>query len=122
MKNTIIKIVALALIAVMACALLVACAPNSDPDKAVAALKENGYTAVKVDDYMGLDGVECAVTGVKGLLSGDMVVIVYFEDRASANAAWDELKEEAEDEENYVIEKSGKMIYFGTEEAVKAAR
>lgn len=131
MKKNILKVVALALIAVMTCAILVACAPASDPDKAIKALEENGYKAGKDDtvipaalEILGIeDGVECVVIGADGktdlaLLDPDLVII-YFKDSSAASDAWDKIKDDNDWSE---YKKSGKMIYWGEDEILKAAR
>lgn len=134
MKKT-IKITALMLVLVMMAALLVSCGgPNADPEKAKEALEENGYTAVKIDGtlldisagytYKGLDAV---VTGVKSLTEAEnSIIIFYFDDAESANDAWEEIEDEYakdnDDDTNYVIGKSGKLIYAGHKDAVEAAR
>ena len=133
MNKTIVKILALSLIAVMMCLALVSCGgPNADPDKAEEALKKADYTVVKADDDIslalyeaaGVKGLECVITAFNEDEEG--IVILYFEDKDAANEAWEEVekdaKEEMEDEEDVVIKKSGKMIYYGTKEAVKAAK
>lgn len=125
-----IKLIALALVAVMMCAVLVACAPAKDPADAKAALEENGYTALKIDG-LGLlayvwagDDVDTVVTGVNG--DGENVTIIYYEDNEAANNAWEDIQEYAEgekdEETDWVCKKSGNMIYFGTSAAVKAAK
>ena len=134
------KIAALVMVAVMSLALLVACAPNGDPDKAAAALKKNEYTGGKDSTVipaaltlLGVKGVDCAVSGSKivedkdGNKKGESVTIVYFVNADSANSAWDKVKGYAEDkkdkdESDWTIEKSGKMIYWGTKAGIKAAR
>ena len=124
MKKTVFKSLALMLVVAMVGVLVVACAPASNPDKAKKALEDNDYVVVKLDNYLNLEGVDCVVTGTKGLLSGDpqSVTIVYFEDNASAKDAWDEIKDKAGEGEDVVIKKSGKMIYFGTKQAIKDAK
>ena len=127
------KIMAVALVAVMALAVLVACAPASDPQKALDALKKHGYTttgsAIAADnvasktacDLMGVTfGVKSGeliaiVTGTKleetkdEDVNGEMVSIYYFSSSAVAKQAWEgsffqKLKEEAEkDEDNDAI-------------------
>ena len=121
MKNTIIKIVALALIAVMACVLLVACAPASDPDKAIEALKDNGYDAAEDKllipgalKLLGVKDIDCVVAGTK---EGEAITIIYFADKVSEYA-----EDQNDDESDWVVDKSGAMIYFGTKQAVKDAR
>lgn len=137
MKKTLTRIVALALIAVMACLTLASCGgPAADPDKALEALKDNDYTAEKADDalstgalaLLGIKGVECIVSGVNE--DGENITIFYFEDADDAKEAWDgfeDILEEFADEEemedsDWVCKKSGKMIYYGTKAGAKAAK
>ena len=142
MKKTIIKVLALTLVAVMMCAILVSCdAPNADPAKALAALKDNGYTAEKIDNEglgalaiaaltaAGISDVECVVSGT-AKIDGKVehVTIIYFEDDDAAKAEWEDVQKfmddskEDSDETEWVIEKSGNMIYYGTKNGVKAAK
>lgn len=136
MKKTIIKILTLTLVAVMACAMLASCGgPNADPDKALAALKDNGYTAEKVDSTIGLalfswagKDIKAVVSAMKGLDDPtNAVVIIYYETSDAADSAWDDVKEYADknnddEDSDFVVKKSGKMIYMGSEEAIKAAK
>lgn len=127
------KVAAVVLVAVMALAVLVACGPNSDPDKAVAALKENGYTAGKVTTG-GYEGLEAIVSGTKGLVGSlfgkdefQTITIYYFESASAANDAWEDIKKDADKDSNkkdedWVVAKSGKIIYYGTKQAVKDAK
>ena len=121
------KITAVVLVAVMALALLVACGPASDPDKAKKALEDNGYTVVNLPAG-GIAGIKAIVSGTKGLLSGNAqtITIYYFNDAESANNAWEEIKDksdkESKDKSDWVVAKSGAMIYYGTSQAVKDAR
>ena len=112
--------------------------PNSDPDKALAALKENGVSWAAKDDKLipgllkiaGIDGVDCVVSGT-GEIDDEYahITIIYFNDADAAKAEWEDVQEYAEDEKddeaeesNWVCKKSGKMIYYGTENAIKAAK
>ncbi len=137
MKKTIIKVLALALVAVMMCAALVSCGgPNADPDKARTALKDNGYAAEKLDSdaslYLfkiaGIDDLSCVVTGTaKKDDKVEHITIFYFEDTEAANEQWEDVqkysdKSEDKEESDWVVEKSGKMIYYGTKQAVKDAQ
>ncbi len=133
MKKSIIKVLTLALALVMMCAVLASCAaPNADPEKAKEALEEAGYTVV-YNDGKGLfglagaalpEGAEATIVAIKG--DEEYIVITYYEDADAVNAAWDDAKadaEELEEEyENIVCKKSGKMIFTGTEQAVKDAK
>lgn len=133
MKKTFIKIMALTLVAVMACTMLVSCGgPNADPDKAVEALKDNDYVVEKLDGKISLAVVSAFAGDVEAVVLGvsedgkEAVTIFYYEDSKAANEAWDDVKKEMEkendDETKLVIKKSGKMIYAGTEAAIKAAK
>lgn len=132
MKKT-LKIVAVMLVAIMSLAMLVACAPASDPDKALAALKKDGYKATKVDSVVGLGGLVCTVTGVKAVTDKDgnkkveTVTIHYYGSSDQAAAAFENVKSDSEKDENknesdWTVAKSGKMVYYGTKAAINAAR
>ncbi len=121
----------LAILAVMLTFTLVACAPNSDPSKAKAALEKNNYTAAKIDadgsileigvitamKLAGISNIVSVVTGDNG--EGESVVIIYFSDKDAAKAELEDVQNYAGDAE---VKLSGSMIYFGTEEGIKAAR
>lgn len=113
-------------------------APNSDPDKAVAALKESGIEAAAKDTKIipgllkiaDIDDVDCVVSGT-GKIDEEFahVTIIYFEDAEAASDEWEDVQKYAEDKKDdeaedseWVCEKSGKMIYFGTKNAIKAAK
>ena len=137
MKRT-ISIVCLLALAVSCLFVFASCgAPNSNPDEALAALKENGITWAAKDTTIipiglklaGVDDVDCVVSGT-GKIDDKYahITIVYFEESDDAEAAWEKTKEYAESkkdkeaESDWVCEKSGKMIYWGTKDAIKAAK
>ena len=138
MKN-ILRFAAVAMVAIMLCLTLASCGgPNADPDDALAALKENGVTWAAKDNtvlpgvykLLGVDNVECVVSGT-GKIEGEYahVTIIYFEEKDDANDAWEKIQKESEDDKKeadedseWVCKKSGKMIYYGTKDAVKAAK
>lgn len=135
MKKALSIIAVIALVAVLGVA-LVACVP-SDPDKAKANLEEAGYEVMvtKASDGPGVqlglnsvaEGCVAMIMASKGLADLDnAITILYFNDADDAKACYEELKadfEEADDaaKEGYKIGKSGKVVYAGSEEAVKAA-
>ena len=132
-----VQFISLALVAVMCVALLASCAPASDPDKAEKALKDAGYTAV-VDKkllpagYKVVTGkdIDAVLTGTKTDDNKNVqhVTIVYFANAEDAKTAYESLKDESDkdkknaDESDWVFAKSGKMVYWGTKDAIKAAR
>ena len=137
MKKT-LKILSIAMVIVMICLTLASCGgPDPDPDKAVKNLKENDITWAVKDDYgvptalklFGVDGVDCAVTG-SGEIDGKYahITIIYFDEAEDAKEAFEKIEEYSEnskkdaEDSDWVIKKSGKMIYFGTKDAVKAAK
>ena len=129
-----IRALSLLLVCVFCVALLASCAPASDPDKAVSALKDNGYTAAK--DATILPAAYKLVTGksISAVVSGtkiadgktDTVTIVYFESSKDAKDSFESLSKEADedkkDESDWVCKQSGSLIYWGTKDGVKAAR
>ena len=109
--------------------------PNSDYEKAAEALEDADYEVQVIDDdeyldYVGVDGLVAFVYASND--DEDMISIYYFDDEDDMLDAYedlkddfDEAKEQAEEEGedfDYVIGKSGKMIWLGTEAAIKAAK
>ena len=132
------RILCLALVAVMLCATLASCGgPASNPDDAVAALKENGYTAAKDNlivpaalTLAGVKDIDTVISGTK--VEEDVfetITVIYFIDSDAAEAAFEkvekyasEKKDDKAEESHWVVEQSGAMIYFGTKQAVKDAK
>ncbi len=134
------KVMALALIAVLSLAVLVSCGPASDPDKAEAALKENGYAPVHMKGAIST-GATALLLGLKGEdvtdivfavnADGDGMLAIYCKDSGTAKSVLskaqesikkieDTLKIKFEGESN--VQRSGKVLYTGTEAGIKAAR
>lgn len=135
MKKT-LRLVAFALVLVTLVAAFASCGgPAKDPDDALAALKENDYAAVKSDTLVTAALTLAGVKNVDSVVSGsatiddkfETVTILYFADKDAANEAWENAQKYASDKkddkaEDWVCKKSGAMIYFGTPNAVKAAK
>ena len=126
MKKT-IRIIALAMVALTLMLTLASCGakPNSDPDAAEKALEEAGYEVVSIP-ALGVNGLDKNISATK--IDGDKVdavTIFYFKDSDSAESAYELIEKQAneakEEMEDVAIGKSGKMIWFGTKDAVKAA-
>lgn len=130
MKKT-IRFVAFAMVALMLMLTLASCGakPNSTPADAKKALEKAGYEVLLVDSEVALK-----LTGVDGLVASivattkdlkNAITIYYFKDSETANKAYDKIEKEAEEAkkelENVSVGKSGKVIWFGTKDAVKAA-
>ncbi len=117
-----VRLLSLLLVALMLCTALVACGPAKDPADAKDALSEAGYAAVKGPGIFG--GCTDVVSGTN-LKTGDHISIYYFESATKAKEAFEDVEEmfddKKDDDSEWVIKRSGKMIYFGTKEAVKAA-
>ena len=130
-----LKITALSLALLMMVLTLASCgAPNKDPAKAKAALEGNGYVVTLKDgklveivaSALGIDDLDAQIVAVSKEDIDDYITIYYFETKDAANAAWEKIEEEADekmkDEEDVVLKKSGTMIYYGSKNAVKAAK
>ncbi len=128
MRKT-LKIVSLiALFAILA-TVLVACIPN-DPAKAEDNLKNAKYTVFAYKDgdvgfdaatvfleIIGVKNVTAFVTATKG---EDGIALIYFEDSAAAKENYTAIEEYyKEEDKDAVIKRSGKVIYAGTEQAIK---
>ena len=138
--KTFVRILSLTLVAVMLCATLASCAPASDPAKAEAALKEAEYIVVNdstiTPAVFKLGGYDLTnvVTATKttedkdGKTVVELVVIYYFADKDNAEKAFSKVEEAAKEKAEQTKETwvaptlSGSMVYFGTKNAVKAAK
>ena len=107
MKKT-IKLIALALVLSLSVVMLASCLPpNSNPEKAIESLKENDYKAVEDDTVLPLVFAGLGIKDVDTVVTGTAVVdekvehvtIVYFENADAAKAAWEDVKEYAEDKD-----------------------
>ena len=132
-----IRILALTMVTVMLCLTLASCGgPNADPNKALESLKDNGITWAGKDTIvipmalgaLGVDGIDTVVSGT-GKIDDKYahITIIYFEEKEDANDAWENVQKYADDKKDddasdWVCKKSGKMIYFGTKAAIKAAK
>ena len=133
------KITAVVLVAIMAVAVLVACGPASNPDKAIASLERRGYTNPAKDEVLvklplkerGVKGIETVVIATKSVKDGDnskleSVTIIYFDSAASASDAYSVVEGFANshktNNDDWIVEQSGRMIYYGTSQAIKDAR
>lgn len=128
MKKSIAIIGIIALIAVLGVC-LVACIPN-DYSKAEKNLKDAGYnvlvyttvapTALKIAK---IENVEAVLTADKG---EDAITMVYFKDSGSAKDSYEEVEKYYKDKDaknkERTIKRSGKVIYIGTEAAIKAVK
>ena len=142
MKKT-VRILAFTLVFVMLAMTLASCgAPKSDPDEAKKALEKNGYTVLKTNGYLSNLGaailgtesnVDASISAYKevedkdGNKTSEVLFIIYYKTEAAAKEAWEDAKKDAEDAKkdsgssDWVVNRSGKMIYYGTKAAVKAA-
>ena len=135
MKKVTLFIAIIALVAVCAVALC-ACAPAGTPDKAKAALDKHGYSA-SVDKsiipaalkLLGVDGVDAVVIGTySDDDTSEGVTIVYFYKAEQAKDGYNAVKSYAESKDgnskdsDWEFAQSGKMIWYGTKAAIKAAR
>ena len=134
MKKT-IKLVALSLVLTLSVLMLASCIPpNMNPDKAIDALEKNDYKAAHDDTVLpfalallGVKGIDDVVIGTAMIDDKlEHVTVIYFEDADAAKAAWEDVKEYAEDKDkkeedsDWTIGKFNNMIWYGTEAAIKA--
>lgn len=111
--------------------------PNSDPEKARAALEAAGYYAdlkKKVSSAPEEGMIACvdAALDSETVEGVEWIIIYYYEDEESAEAAWPQLEEDGEElreaaiylgyGSSFVCKKNGTVIYYGTKNAVDAAK
>lgn len=131
-----LRLVALSLVLVTLVAAFASCGgPAKDPDDALAALKENEFAAAEDKliipnalKLLGVDGIKSVVSGTATIDEKlEHVTVIYFENKDDANDAWEKVEEYAtkndkKDDSDWVIKKSGAMIYYGTSAGIKAAK
>lgn len=105
---------------------LTACVPSVD--KAEEKMKDAGYTTISSDLLKSVldtfvDTEASTVEKVfffgkdfKLLSSGEWVVAVYYKETADAKEAYEKLKE---DDEDTTAKRSGKCVYYGSEQGMK---
>ena len=116
-----LKVISLVLAMVCCAVMFIACVPAT-PEKAEKKLEKKGYTVtvIEVDGLASLgapDGCECYVTGINE--DGEMVGAYYFDKASNAKDYYEDLKELAEDEDDIVVKKSGKVVVAATEQGWK---
>ena len=127
MKKFFKSLVTLMLVCLMAVS-FTSCGVPSDPAKAKANLEENKYVVVYLSDAITLTATElgfglergtlkASVTGTNG---EEAISIYYCNDSATAKKIKEKLSENKG--ENVVVGKSGKVVWTGTKEAIKAAK
>ena len=120
--------------AILVCVLMLGCVltlvscggPNKDPKKAKEALEKAEYTVMLIEGDAAGEGIEAMLTAVSKD-GKDQIAIVYYEKKADAKEAYKEAKDALKElgdkaPENYVVGKSGKVVWTGTKDAVKAAK
>lgn len=119
---------ALALALTMTCLVFTACVPKK-PEKAVEKLEKAEYVIVtNYTTEVALNGKGATLgleTGslegfIRATNGGAYVEIFYCADRASAKALEEKLEDMYDDVDSIEIERSGKVVYYGTEQGVKA--
>lgn len=142
------KILAIIFVVMLTALSMVACAPSKNPEKALQSLKNNGYEAGMltketqtlpmfsysfdniVKKIVGTNASDedkktlLAVVSGSKLSEGETVTILYFDSKDAMEKRWNNAKIYLEEDTNkdLVVERSGKIIYIGTEAAIKAAR
>lgn len=136
------KVLACMLVTVFTLLAFVACAPNSDPEKAKEGLKDADYVVTLSTSDNPLSSsvlsfwetafdcergdIVAVLTAVKGTEdSSDAIKIFYFKNASACKSAWEKAEpyfEDDDDDSDFTVKKSGKMIYAGTEAAIKAAK
>jgi hypothetical protein len=107
---------------ILACLTFTACIPN-DADKAVAKLKEDGYT-VSVTEIR-LAGIDCEITAnYSDSESGtsESIKIYYCDNVDVAKNLKDRFEKELAEDSQDVVGREGKVVYQGSKGAVKAIK
>ena len=129
--KTFTRVLSLTLAVLILTLALVSCGgPARKPEDAKKALEDNDYIVSFIDSesqlkYMFDDSGVVAYISATSKDLEEHVTIYYFESSAQAKDAYADFDEdmiaEAE-EEGWIVKQSGKIIYIGTEAAIKAAK
>lgn len=109
--------------------------PNKDPQKAKAGLEKAGYD-VSLETYTtredGMIACVDASLDTEEMDDFEWLVIYYYKDKAAADADWPEIEKDGEElmeaavymgyASSFVCKKNGTVIYYGTKNAVAAAK
>ena len=115
------KITAVALVAIMALAVLVACGYPSDPDKAKEKLEKQGYEVAVVKNPTSLGNVTATVTGIKsdeGKIT--TIAITYYKDADSAKEAYEKAKKTLDDAKKEDKDINGSVSRSGNQVIAKS--
>ncbi|MEG1613801.1 MAG: hypothetical protein RR357_06520 [Clostridia bacterium] len=115
MKKNIVKVLAIILVVALSAVMFTACVPGG-VDKAKEKMTEKGYTCAG-SEKSG-EGIVGSFTAVKGLINGEYLIAVFYDSAKTAKADFDEMKGDA-DKKDYEIKRSGKVLYYGTKQALK---
>lgn len=136
MKKKIIVIVAIiALVAILG-TVLVACNREKDYRK---RLQEAGYELMSKDNLESMmgetpegnenwDSIEWIVGGVKisflsiATQNYDSVVVVKLKSNDKAQEFYEEMQKDIDEEDNLIVERQGKIVFYGTKQGIKDAR
>ena len=122
------KIISIVAIVAILAIMLVACIP-SDYNKAISNLKAEGYVGIayKKGDigfatatgFLGVEDLEAYIYMTNG---DDSITMAYFANTKAAKAAYNDLKETFaadKDRKDFEVKQRGKVVYLGTDKAVK---
>ena len=129
MTKNIFRIISFVLMTVVSCAFLSACSPLSDSDKTSESLEAAGYSVI-YNTGEGEANAAALPQGAKATIlaynGNEFINITYYEDAETAEEAWDAVLQSTQEiqknYEDFVCEKSGSVIYYGTEQALKDAK
>lgn len=118
----------LSILLAFSCLMLTACMPST-PEKAEEKLEKAGYNVVVTNNDTALnliavscglkeDTIEAIVTAENG---GAIIAIYYCVDTTTANDL-EEYLDEKNDDTSYEVDRSGKIVWVGTETAIKDAK
>lgn len=114
-----LTIISVLVVVVMATVLLMACVPSS-MEKAKDKLEKAGFSveSMPIDIQDLSEGAVDALLAIKSLGSGYLFATL-FDSEASAKAVYDEYLADSE-EFPFIVKQSGKWLYLGDEEGIKA--
>ena len=102
--------------------------PNADPDRAISSLEEAGYTVTEKRVSALIHFGEGLSRAFEASRDWEVIHVLYYESDSAADTAFETVRTLGDSyrpsdigEDEWIVKRSGKCIYFGTKQAARDA-
>ena len=110
------------------CSLCACAVPNSNPERAMASLEEAGYTVTEKRVSALIHFGEGLSRAFEASRDWEVIHVLYYESDSAADTAFETVRTLGDSyrpsgigEDEWIVKRSGKCIYFGTKQAARDA-